>query len=519
MSNQNITPFIARPHLEVQGDFCADVKQPPCSLIIFGASGDLTSRKLLPSVFNLFLKGGGQKGFFVLGCARTGYDEQEFREKVYASIRSGVKNAPDPKIRAFCNICFYVYGDYNGHDLYSQISKKLKSLEKIYQSKGNRLFYLATPPRLYSNIAKQLNASGLAKDRRSKSCWSRVIIEKPFGRDLKSATELNSVLRRAFSEDQIYRIDHYLGKDTVQNILVFRFANSVFEPIWNRDHIDHVQITVAESLGVEHRAGYFENTGLIRDMFQNHMFQMLALTAMEPPRSFSADHVRDSKVRLFKGIRPFSSGHLSKSMARGQYGNGIVSAKRVRAYRDEPGVSQKSQIETFAAFKMLIDNKRWKGVPFYLRSGKRLPKKTSTITIVFKKVPYSMFKTFPGAGAPFNVLTFNVQPDEGISLKIQAKSPGLKLCMSSLLMEFKYKDLFGVEMPEAYERLILDVMIGDQTLFIRRDGAEATWSLLTPVLKKIHDARPGCPLHVYPSGSWGPKAADRLIEGDGRKWI
>ena len=346
-----------------------------------------------------------------------------------------------------------------------------------------------------------------------------MVVEKPFGRDLASSTALDVEMRQTLGEEQIYRIDHYLGKETVQNILMFRFANAVFEPIWNRNYIDHVQIIVAERLGVEHRAGYYEQAGLLRDMFQNHMMQMLAMVAMEPPTSFHADRIRDEKTKLFKAIRPFDLGGLDRSVVRGQYAAGEEEGKRAVAYRDEPGVAKNSQVDTYVAAKLMIDNWRWQGVPFYLRSGKRLSEKMSEIAIVFKEVPHSMFTPLTRKDLAPNMLILNVQPKEGISLRVEAKHPGEKLCINPLFMKFSYEEVFGSEPPDAYERLLLDCLLGDQTLFVRGDGMTVAWQLVTPLLTAWERNPESNPLAFYPCGSWGPKEADDLIGRDGREWI
>lgn len=386
-------------------------------------------------------------------------------------------------------------------------------------TRPNRVFHLATPPHVVSTIVDRLGAAGLTAEPEDGSPWARVIIEKPFGRDLQSALEMDSDLRRTLRQRQIYRMDHYLGKETVQTILMLRFANAVFEPIWNRRYIDFVQITVAESIGVEHRAGYYDQAGCWRDMFQNHMLQMLSLVAMEPPISFEAEAVRDEKIKLMRSIRPFPLKELNQWIIRGQYGPGRIDGRDVVGYRDERGIAPGSPTETFVAAKFYVDNWRWQGVPFFLRSGKRLARKLSQIVITFKKPPLAMFRSASGGDLPANVLVLRVQPDEGMSLQIEAKEPGTRVCLGTLEMSFKYREVFGVDPADAYERLLHDVMLGDQTLFWRRDGVEAAWSLITPVLESWEQNPEASPLQFYPAGSMGPAGSEELLSCEGYCWL
>ena len=438
-------------------------------------------------------------------------NDDEFQNDVRQSIKDKSENAI-----SFSKRCFYLSGDYKALKTYRSIDHRLKELNEQFKTFENHIFYFATPPSLICTIASNISSSGLASSDKN-SGWRRVVIEKPFGSDLKSATSLNSELRSFLNEDQIYRMDHYLGKETVQNILMFRFANAIFEPIWNHKYIDHVQITVAEEIGVENRAGYYERAGLLRDVFQNHILQMLALVTMEEPRSFGADSIRNEKIRIFKSIKPFPSKNLNECIVRGQYAAGEINGSDVASYINEKGVAPNSKTETFVAAKLSIKEKRWKGVPFYIRSGKRLSEKLSQINIVFKPKACYMFKGMPPVNFSPNILTLNIQPNEGIGFTIQAKHPGPKLCMNSLLMDFNYDEIFGDTPPDSYERLLLDLMLGDQTLFVREEGMKLAWKLLDPVLEKweTSDEYPT----LYPAGSWGPEEAEKLITEDGRKWL
>ncbi|MEE8425043.1 MAG: glucose-6-phosphate dehydrogenase [Elusimicrobiota bacterium] len=470
--------------VHVREGLCIEQRPDSCGLVIFGASGDLTSRKLFPSLNYLEKKGLLPRGFYVAGVARSPLSDAALRKKA-----KGLKPV------------YYVQGDYADPKTYSALKKRLAQLDKKHKAQGNLIFYLATPPKLYSLIPKMLHKVGLLKGL-SKASWARVIIEKPFGRDLESAQALDRSLAKVLREDQIYRIDHYLGKETVQNILIFRFANAIFEPLWNRKYIDHIQISVLESVALENRAGYYDQSGVLRDMFQNHMTQLLALTAMEPPSSFDADRVRDEKVKVYRSLRPLQGPDLGKRVVLGQY----------EGYRKEKGVSEGSRTPTFAAMKLEIENWRWKGVPFYLRTGKNLKKREAEIAVQFKSVPHSLFSELAPSDLSSNLLVFRIQPDEGISLRFETKKPGPKLCIGALTMDFDYSDVFGEDPPEAYQRLLLDCMQGDQTLFIRSDAVEATWSFFAPLLKR------GLEPCSYPGRSSGPREADALIESDGRLW-
>jgi glucose-6-phosphate 1-dehydrogenase len=485
----------------------------PFSLVIFGASGDLSKRKILPAVWRLDQAGLLPQHFFVLGASRTDMSEMDFRGLMQEAIRkSETKRFSKSAWQEFSRKLYYCPLEYDAIETYQSLSKKITQLEKMHKTRGNRMFYVAVPPAVSKPIIINLGAAGLAREERG---FEHVVIEKPFGQDLQSAEELNSILRGSFKESQVYRMDHYLAKETVQNILMFRFANSIFEPLWNRRYIDHVQITVSETLGVEHRAGYYEKAGVLRDMFQNHMFQLLALTAMEPPSVFEADRVRDEKVKVFRSIRPFDLRKLKDHVVLGQYDGGRIDSKAVPAYSKEPGVSRESKTPTFAALKVYIDNWRWHGVPFYLRSGKRLKKRKAEISIHYRIVPHMMFSPYMESEIEPNTLVLRVQPEEGINLLFQTKNPGSKVCLNPVLMEFSYPKGFTLM---SYERVLLDCMEGDQMLFVREDGVHETWRLLTPMLEELEARSHSQKLPKYAAGSEGPAEADRLIEKDGRRW-
>ena len=491
---------------------CAEIAAPPTAMVVFGASGDLAGRKLLPSLMQIFQRQLLDDRFYFLGAGRKNLSDQQFRQIAQQAVNVGAKDS-----ELFLKKLYYVSGDYADGAFYESIKSRIVELDQKHKVAGNHIFYLAVPPFLYTTIVEQLGLAGLScPNKPDYKPPPRLVVEKPFGRDLQSALELDGKIHRCFDESQIYRIDHYLGKETVQNILMFRFANAIFEPIWNRNYIDHVQITIAESIGIEHRGSYYDKAGALRDIFQNHMLQMLALAAMEPPTSFDADSIRDEKVKLLRSIRPLNLQPWTESIIRGQYAPGMIDGKDVAGYREEPGIEHDSRTETFMAAKLFIDNWRWKDVPFYLRTGKRLACKDTEIAITFKKAPHSMFASSGLDEMPPDILLLQIQPEEGITLSFQAKRPGSKICMSTLNMNFTYKNVFGVDMPQAYQRLLLDCMLGDQTLFTRTDDVEATWQLLTPILQAWQEDK-SVP-YEYPSGSESFSEADRLIESDGRKW-
>jgi glucose-6-phosphate 1-dehydrogenase len=490
----------------------------PCIVVIFGASGDLTKRKLLPALYHLEQSGLLPKDFAVVGVARRPL-EQSFAPDMKDGIVSGggVETA-DPKLDPFVARVQYHAMNFDDGAGYDALKKLLADLDNKFGTKGNRLFYLATAPEYFSDIIKYLGEHCMAKP---KDCgdgknWIRVIIEKPFGHDLESAKALNDEVNKVFDEDQIFRIDHYLGKETVQNILVFRFANGIFENVWNRNYIDHVEITAAESIGIEGRGPFYETAGALRDVVQNHVMELLSFVAMEPPVSFEASAVRAEKVKVWRAIPKI---HPADTV-RGQYGPGIVDGKQVPGYRQEDRVHPRSQTETYAAVRLEIENWRWAGVPFYIRAGKRLAKRVTEITIQFKQPPLLLFKDAEGKGGEGikpNVLSMRIQPDEGISLRFGAKIPGPSMTIGSVNMDFSYAEAFGKSSANGYERLLLDAMFGDGTLFAHRDGVEATWSLITPILE-AWAKDPIRDLPNYAAGTWGPATADAMLKSDGRKW-
>ncbi|MGC8668229.1 MAG: glucose-6-phosphate dehydrogenase [Chthonomonadales bacterium] len=493
----------------------------PCAFVIFGASGDLTARKLVPALYNLAVQGLLPSGFAVVGFAVTPWDDDAFR----GAMRDAVAHSPDvvrfdtSEWERFSALLHYVAGDFEAAEGYQVLASRLQQMDASHGTKGNRLFYLATLPPFYGLIAKNLDRFKLVEHSSDAPAWQRIVVEKPFGRDLQSAQTLNQTLHRVFHEQQIFRIDHYLGKETVQNILAFRFANSVMEPIWNRNYVDHVQITAAEDLGVEHRGKYYEEAGALRDMFQNHLFQLLTLVAMEPPARLDDQSVRDRKSDVLKAVVPLDPEQLGDVAVRGQYGPGVVGGVPVQGYREEPDVSPSSATETFAALKLQIDNWRWGDVPFYLRSGKRLAKKVTEIVIGFKRVPHAAFgRALRSDGIVPNRLVLRIQPDEGISLRIGAKAPGPGMPIRQVDMDFSYKDAFGSAPATAYETLLLDALEGDLTLFNRSDAVELAWQILEPVLDTWEATRRFTPFPNYAAGSWGPEAADRLLGRDGRAW-
>jgi glucose-6-phosphate 1-dehydrogenase len=494
--------------------------QDPCVLVIFGASGDLTGRKLIPGLYNLACQELLPPRFSVVGFAITPMDSQGFRQRMRERVKHSldVLAFRDRLWDEFAPALHYVSGDFENPEGYRRLATYLTEIDAQHGSGGNRLFYLATPPSCYGTIVHNLAVHRLVHRSGDSDGWTRVIVEKPFGRDLDSAQRLNAVIHQVFEEDQIYRIDHYLGKETVQNILAFRFANSIIEPIWNRNYVDHVQITAAETLGVEHRGGYYEEAGCLRDMFQNHLLQLLALIAMEPPVRYDRHSVRDRKADVLRAIIPIRLEQLDQIAVRGQYGPGQVDGVVAAAYRVEPDVAPDSGTETFAALKLTMDNWRWAGVPFYLRSGKRLARKLTMASIEFKRVPHLFFPQTSHDQIEPNVLTIRLQPDEGISLKLGAKAPGPEMHIRQMQMDFSYADAFGDFPATAYETLLLDALQGDPTLFNRNDAVELSWQILQPVLETWQASRAAAPFPNYAAGAWGPPAADALLARDGQVW-
>jgi glucose-6-phosphate 1-dehydrogenase len=479
----------------------------PCALVIFGASGDLTRRKLMPALYALAYRRLLPEHFAVVGVARSEQSTKQFVTAMAEAIRKYARDPFENEVwRSLAAGLHYVATDFTSDDGENAVATKLDELDDERGTSGNRVYYLAIPPQAFETVVREIG------ERRAREGWTRLIVEKPFGRDLDSATELNSLVKRWFDEDEVFRIDHYLGKETVQNMLALRFANGIFEPIWNRQFIDHVQITVAESMGIEGRAAFYEQAGAIRDIFQNHLLQLVALTAMEPPIDFTADSVRNEKVKVLRALHTPGP----KSVVGGQYGRGFIEGQEVVAYREEPEVDPASTTETFVAAKLYVDNWRWADTPFYVRAGKRLARRETTIAIQFQRAPHPPFAEIAGEGLRPNVLLIHVQPDEGVALAIGAKVPGAGMSIRTVHMDFLYGGAFRTGLPEAYERLILDAMLGDATLFTREDEVEEQWKLVDAVVAGWQRDRPNFP--NYDAGTWGPQAADELIHRDGRSW-
>lgn len=486
----------------------------PAVMVIFGASGDLTKRKLIPALYDLASSRQLPMEFAVVGISRTEMSHDEFRERLREGLEEQRESTFSEEVwRTFSQGLFYMAGDSTAPETYEELQNFLKKLDDERGTAGNRVFYLSSSPSLFPAIVDQLGASGMSEE--TDDAYSRLVIEKPFGRDLASAQELNNEIQARFREDQIYRIDHYLGKETVQNILALRFSNGIFEPLWNQNYIDHVQITVAEDIGVGTRGSFYEEAGALRDIVQNHLMQVLCLTAMEPPVNFDADSVREEKVKVLKAVRPIKESEVDSVAVRGQYERGWVWGEEVEGYREEDDVAEDSLTDTFVAMKLYVDNWRWAGVPFYVRAGKRLPKKATEIAIRFKPTPHTPFAHAGDDGTEPNVLVLRIQPEEGVSLKLGAKVPGTKMEIGSVNMDLLYGSAFLEEAPEAYGRLLLDLMLGDPTLFIRADEAEGSWKILAPVMDAWSRKRK---IPFYPAGEWGPDEATKLLSEDGREW-
>lgn len=488
----------------------------PCNVIFFGASGDLMKRMLLPAMWNLRLAGILPTSFGIIGFSRSPFTDEQFREEMRKSVEQFSRNPPkDPLWSDFASHISYISGDFDNDNCFRELKDALEKNDRELGTGGNRLFYLSTPPPVFGQIVERLDADGLGP-RDNKAGWTRIIIEKPFGTDLDSARALQTTVEKVFDEKLVYRIDHYLGKEPVQDIMALRFANVIFEPIWNRRYVDSVQITAAETVGVELRGGYYDNAGALRDMIQNHVMNLLALVAMEPPVSADADSIRDEKFKVLRAVRPLDRARVTLDSARGQYDAGAIAGKAVPAYREEPDVRPDSNTETYAAVKLWVDNWRWADVPFYLRSGKRLAHKMSEIAIRFKAIPHRLFGE-AGDLLENNVLVMKIQPDEGISLRFNAKIPGPKMHLRSVSMDFNYGTGFGVVSAPAYERLISDAIRGDATLFTRWDAVETAWTIVMPILDRWQNEDDES-FPNYNAGSQGPQSSDRMLVMDGREW-
>jgi glucose-6-phosphate 1-dehydrogenase len=510
MAQAEVLPVATKPRVGRIGD--------PCVMVIFGFTGDLTRRKLIPALYNLATQNLLSREFAVIGVGRSPMSDDDARKKVTEDFKKFATATVDSDLwEWFLRRISYVSGDFDDPTTYDRLKEALAKVDQEHNSHGNYFFYLATAAKFFGDVVERLSKLGLMAEENGH--WRRVIIEKPFGHDLDSAKALNQQLQKVISERQIYRIDHYLGKETVQNILAFRFANGIFEPIWNRRYIDHVQISVAETVGVEQRGDYYDGAGALRDMVPNHIMQLITLTAMEPPISFEANAVRDEQAKILHAIQPFSNEDVLSKTVRGQYGEGFFDGERVPAYRLEEGVPPESRTETFVAMRLLIDNWRWAGVPFYLRTGKRMPGRNTNIVIQFRRAPFMLFRETPVENMMPNQLVLSIQPEEGISLRFAAKTPGPAMQLGEVDMDFEYKNYFGQTPSTGYERLLHDCMTGDATLFQRADMVEAGWSIVNPVLD-IWKALPPRDFPNYPAGTWGPKEADELMERDSpaRRW-
>jgi glucose-6-phosphate 1-dehydrogenase len=497
--------------------YYCEMPNAPCTIVMFGASGDLAKRKLLPALFDLAVHACLAPRFRLLGFARTEMTNENFRASIAEGLpKKGGPGADENRRQDFLKQLDYFNGNYDDPESFRKLAQRLEQLDSEGDLGGNRLFYLATPPDVYPHVIDQLGRAGLARAK-GKDSWTRIIIEKPFGHDGGSARDLNAKALSVFEESQIYRIDHYLGKETVQNILVFRFSNGIFEPIWNRRYIDHIQITVAETVGVEQRGMYYDKAGTLRDMVPNHIFQLISLTAMEPPVSFDADVVRDEQAKILKALTPMTDEEVLTRTVRGQYGEGLVKGSKILPYRSEPMVAPDSRTETFVAMKLFIDNWRWADVPFYLRTGKALPKRATEISIQFKRAPFVLFRKTAVDRLEPNRLVLHLQPDEGISLSFGAKIPGPVVQIGGVDMNFNYTDYFNATPQTGYERLLYDCMLGDATLFQRSDMVETAWHVVAPILD-VWEALPPRRFPNYAAGTWGPPEAEEMLTKDRRHW-
>jgi glucose-6-phosphate 1-dehydrogenase len=507
------------PHYYAPEGLSQSKRPHACVLVIFGASGDLTKRKLIPALYNLALEKRLPERFAVVGYARSEMTHEVFRDKMRQAVaefsRSGLKD--EAVWRDFANTLYYVRGGYDESDGFQSLKDFVDGFDRGSRVLPARVFYLAIPPDLYGTAVERIATAGLASKEAASEPRARVVIEKPFGTDLQTARDLNHRIHEVLDEKQIYRIDHYLGKETVQNMMVFRFANAVFEPIWNRRYVDHVQITAAETVGVENRGGYYEEAGIVRDMFQNHLLQLLCMTAMEPPVGLDAEAVRDEKSKLLRSVRLVAPEEVAGAAVRGQYGAGRMDGEEAVGYRQEPGVAQHSATVTYAAIRLFIDNWRWESVPFYLRSGKRLPKRVTEVAIQFKRPPMLLFKSHAVEDVNPNVLVMRIQPDEGMSLTFEVKPPGPDMVIRPLSLDFKYEQAFGSSPPEAYETLLEDCIEGDSTLYTRHDWVESAWALMDPIIQVWNLSKPKN-FPNYEAGSWGPKEAGEFLARDGRRW-
>jgi len=511
-----VTIAMSNPFRE---DLVSRSRAEACTVVIFGATGDLTHRKLVPALYNLAVEGELPPGVKIVGFARREKSDEVFRKGLEEINKEVSRNDHDDGIWAdFEHTISYHQSEFQDLEGYQRLAERLDAIDAERGGRGNRLFYVASAPEFFDDILEYLKKAGLNES--AEGCWARVIVEKPFGTDLATAQHLNQVVNETFEEKDTYRIDHYLGKETAQNIMVLRFANAIFEPLWNSQHIDQIQITCAEHLGMEGgRGGYYDKAGALRDMVQNHLLQLLSLVAMEPPTDLSADGVRDEKVKVLRSMRQWDTPELvAKNVVRGQYTSGHVDGKSVVGYREEDRVDPESMTESYVALRVMIDTWRWSGVPFYVRMGKRLPKKATEISIHFKSPPNVLFNAIPGAAPGGNVLVIRIQPDEGISLRMVSKLPGASLRMEPVKMDFHYSTSFGKGSPEAYERLLLDAMAGDATLFARRDEVEEAWKFIDYIEDAWHKGKDSSEMAEFTAGSWGPKEADALLEEHGHTW-